>query len=307
MPLAYPARHLIKVAIVERVAAGETVRAICAGPGMPTTASVQVWRRADPGFAEELRLARLRGDHRRRLAFDPVKAEAFLARLRAGERIADLLARPGMPSQGTYRYWTRTEAGFQAELWRLKGLRNAERARRLEGRYRAFDQAVADRIQLRVMRGEVLRRMLETDPSLPCRAVVYRWRRERPDWDGALKLAFRWGRHARGRSGGMRTPELTEAILGKIVKGASLRSLARDAGMPAVKTLYTWVKRDPAFAAEVAQACDWREDWYLDQMQLILDEAGPMSGKDLCRRMLPLRTQLGRLQNRPGRKWRSGD
>lgn len=304
MPFAYPTPSLIKAAIVERVTMGETVKAICAEPGMPTAASVQVWRRADAAFAEALRLARLRSDFRRRMAFDPVKAEAFLVRVRAGDRIRDLLARPGMPSQHTYTYWTRMEASFQEELWRLKQMRNADRVRRLEGRFRVFDQAVADRIQLRVMRGEVLRRMLETDPTLPCRAVVHRWRKERPDWDGALKTAFRWGRHARGRTPPMRTPELTDKIVAGIVTGGSLRSVAREPGMPAAGTLYGWVKRDADFAAEVAQACDWREDWYLDQMEIILDEAGPMTGKALRQQLAPLRTQYARLQNRPGRKWR---
>jgi len=302
MSFAYPARHLIKAAIVERVALGETVTAICEAAEMPCAGSVQVWRRADPAFARDLAQARVRGDWRRRFAFDEAKAEAFLARVRAGERINDLLDQPGMPSQRTYIHWRRTQGAFAEELWRLKGARYAERARRLGGRFRAFDQAVADRIYVRVVRGEGLRRMLETDPSLPCRVVVYRWRKERPDWDKALRLAFRWGRRARG---GLRTPELTEAILAQIVQGASLRSLSREPGMPAAGTLYGWVKRHADFAAEVAQACDWREDWYLDQMQLIVDEAGPMSGEVLRRRLAPLRTRHARLQNRPGRRWRA--
>lgn len=304
MPYAYPDRPLLKAQIVARVAAGETVAAICAGPGMPCVESVQVWRRGDPGFAAELADARRRGDYRRRLAFDEVKAEAFLKRLRAGERVAEVLNQPGMPSQGTYRYWRMTQASFQEELWRLKGLRDQARGERLRGRYRAFDQDVADRILVRCARGEVLRKMLETDPTLPCRVVVYRWRKQQPEWDGALKMAFRWGRRARGHPRALGTPEMTEAILDRIVEGASLRSLAREPGMPASRTLYSWIAKRSDFAEEVAQACAWREDWYLDQMTLIVEEAGALSGADLRRRLGPLAQRRGRLQNRPGRKWR---
>jgi hypothetical protein len=304
MSLAYPAPWLIKAQILERVTRGETVRAICAEPGMPCADSIQVWRRTDPGFAAELAVARTRGDYRRRLAFDEAKAEAFLRRLRAGERVRDLLNRPGMPTQGTYRHWRLTEASFQEELFRLKGLRDQARGERLRGRHRAFDQAVADKILVRCVRGGRLRDVLAADPALPCRGVVYRWRKERPDWDGALRTAFRWGRHARGHPRAMLTPEMTDAIVERIVEGESLRSLAREPGMPAARTLYDWVSRRPAFAAEVAQACDWREDWFRDQAEIILEEAGPIGGKALRQQLSPLRTRWARLQNRPGRKWR---
>lgn len=301
MPFAYPAPHLLKARIVERAALGETVKAICAEAGMPSKDSVQVWRRADPGFAAELAQARRVGDHRRRLAFDEAKAAAFLARVRAGARIRDVLAKPGMPSQKTYAHWRLTEASFQEALWALKGVRDKERGLRLKARYRPFDQATADRIFVRVVRGEGLRRMLETDPSLPCRAVVYRWRKEEPEWDRAMRKAFGWGRRARG---GLRSPELTDRIVARLVQGASLRSLAQEPGMPAAGTLYSWVSRDADFAAEVAQACDWREDWYEDQMQMIVDEAGPIGVQALRRQLSPLAVRRGQLQHRPGRRWR---
>uniref|UniRef100_UPI00286BB339 hypothetical protein n=1 Tax=Phenylobacterium sp. TaxID=1871053 RepID=UPI00286BB339 len=124
-------------------------------------------------------------------------AGAFAARVAAGEAINDLLDRPGMPSQRAYRHWRRTHAGFQA---RLAGLR----ARRYAGhsdhpRWRWFDRAIADRMLVRVAKGEPWRRMLEGDPTMPSRVVVYRWRVERPAWDAALKIAFRAGRLARER------------------------------------------------------------------------------------------------------------
>ncbi|MGH6964203.1 MAG: hypothetical protein ACREE0_06950 [Phenylobacterium sp.] len=304
MPFAYPHRAHLKQDILARVKAGERVVDICAEPGMPSAATLQVWRRADAGFAAELAQARSVGDWRRRLMFNEAKAKAFLARVAAGERIRDLLSKPGMPSQKTYQYWRRTEASFAEELWRLKGLRDQARGERLRGRYRAFDQATADQILVRVARGGLLKRVLAADPALPCRAVVYRWRKEEPEWDGALKVAFQVGRRERGHPRALRTPQMTEAILDRIVMGGSLRSIGREPGMPKTRTLESWIARDAAFSAEVARACDHREDWFIDQMTLIADEAGPISQAELRRRWSPLARQHARLQNRPGRKWR---
>src|SRR5689334_4389295 len=112
-------------------------------------------------------------------------------------------------------------------------------------KHREFDEAVADAMLLRVMKGEPWRRMLETDPAMPCRAVVYRWRRDHPDWDGALRLAFRTGRLARERMRRAPSAALVEAIGGRIALGASLRSLGGEAGMPCAGTLYAWVRRFP--------------------------------------------------------------
>src|SRR5947209_8373888 len=118
--------------------------------------------------------------------YDDAAAEAFLARVWRGAAINSLLGKPGMPSQRAYAHWRRTHGGFQARLAMLRQLWSGRHAGRGHPRWQAFDEATADRMLLRVMRGEPWRRMLETDPSMPCRVVVYRWRREEPDWDAAL-------------------------------------------------------------------------------------------------------------------------
>jgi len=302
MPFAYPHRAHLKQDILARVKAGERVADICAEPGMPCAGTLQVWRRSDAGFAAELAQARSVGDWRRRLMFNEAKAKAFLARVAAGEQIRDLLSKPGMPSQGVYRYWRMTEASFAEELWRLKGLRAQARRERLQGRYRAFDQATADQILVRVARGGVLRRVLAADRALPCLAVVQRWREEQPEWDGALKVAFQVGRRERGHPRALRTPQMTKAIVDRIIEGGSLRSIGREPGMPKARTLWSWIAKDADFSAEVSRACDHREDWYIDQMTQIADEAG--SRAEYRRRASPLARQHARLQNRPGRKWR---
>lgn len=263
-----------------------------------------MWRRGDPGFAADLAEARRRGGWVRRYAFDEAVAAAFLARVAAGEGINDLLDTPGMPSQRTYRYWRRTQGAFQEALWRLRAVSYARRPRPRP--YRRFDQAVADRMLVRVARGEPWRRMLETDPSMPCRVVVYRWRAQEPEWDAALKIAFKVGRLARERSRSRArcSPEIVDEIGYRIVLGGSLRSIARDADMPCAATLYSWVERFPDFAAEVDRACDLRHWWYADQMLDICERNGPFGLDATKRQAAPLQRQLNRLAKRPGWKRR---
>lgn len=50
----------------------------------------------------------------------------------------------------------------------------------------------------------------------------------------------------------------------------------------------------------VAQACEHREDWYDDQIQLIAEDATPGTLTATKRRMGPLLRQLVRLRHRPG-------
>jgi hypothetical protein len=300
---AYPDRGQLKLRIIARVAAGETVAAVCSEAGMPCAGSVQVWRRADPWFAGELADARRRGAWRRVYGFDEAVAAAFLARVAAGERASDLVAKPGMPSRNAYAYWRRTNVGFQMALWELRATREARRLGGLKGRYRAWDEAMADRILLAVMRGAVLRKLLCSDRAFPCLAVVERWRRERPDWDRALRMAMAAGRLARGRAAPARMDEIGE----RIAMGASLRSLAaeagaRERGMPSAGTLYAWVRRKPAFAAEVAQACDWREIFLNDRMIDICERNGPFGLAATKREAAPLQLRVNQLVKRPGWK-----
>jgi hypothetical protein len=269
---------------------------------MPDPASIQVWRRADAGFAAELAAARRKGDWARRYAFDEAVAGAFLARVAAGARIRDLLAKPGMPSQGAFRYWSRTQVGFQAELARLRAVSYARRKRPRP--YRHFDPATADRMLVRVAKGEPWRRMLETDPTMPCRVVVYRWRAEEREWDAALKIAFKVGRLARerARSRARCSRQITDEVTDRIVVGGSLRSLARDADMPSAGTLYKWVARFPDFAAEVARACEIREWGLNDRMLDICHRNGPFGLAATKREAAPLQLRVNQLAKRPGWK-----
>jgi hypothetical protein len=293
----------VKQQILARVAAGETVKAICRGDAaLPCAESVSIWARRDPAFGSALAAARRRADWMRRFAFDEAVAAAFLARVAAGERIKAVVGTPGMPGAATYRYWRRTQIGFQEALWRVRGARYERLGAHNRGlaRWPRFDPAAADRILLRVARGERWAQMLAADPSLPGRQAATRWRREQPDWDQAMRIAFEVGRRARPPV--RCTPELIEAVGDRIVCGASLRSLGAEPDMPCAETFYHWVARWPAFAAEVSRACEIREWWYLDQMLAISDRHGLFGLKATKREAAPLQRQLNALAKRPGWK-----
>jgi hypothetical protein len=56
-------------------------------------------------------------------------------------------------------------------------------------------------------------------------------------------------------------------------------------------------------ARDIAQACDHRQDWYADQLLEIADDADRLGVAEARRRMAPLERQLGRLTQRPGKRW----
>lgn len=284
--------------LLSRLTAGEHLAQICAEPDMPSYASVHAWARAEPGFAAELTDARRRGAFIRRGAFDAARAEALLVRLRTGEPITRILRDPAMPSRRLYAYWRATQAPFAEEVHRLKQVKAAARDQGRRARRRGFDPATADTIVVRASRGEPLAAMLNAAAGLPSRGVVARWRKAQPEFDQALRIALRIGRR-RVRAPGGCTPQLAEAVADEIRMGQSLASLGRRPDMPCASTLYAWVRKRPDFAAEIAQACEDREDWYVDQVMMLAQGSGALTNR---RQIIALQRQLGRLQHRPGAK-----
>lgn len=301
-------RSALKARIVEEVTSGAPLRTVCAAPGMPDTATVRGWRRSDTAFAEALAQALRVGHWRRRWMFDEARAQAFLARYRAGERIDAILRDPAMPSRKVLDRWRATEAPFGEEIERLKAEREPERSRGLR-RVKTpapWDGAAADRVLIQLVRGVRLRDLYATDPTLPRPGVVARWRREQPEFDAEVKASIRIG-FLRRSTAAIRCERLSEPIALRIVEGASLHSLSREAGMPHARTLYRWFAEHPAFAAEVDAACDERRYWYMDQ---VLDIAGAATAETVAlarARMSPLLRQLGRLEHRPGWKRRGAE
>jgi hypothetical protein len=148
--------------------------------------------------------------------------------------------------------------------------------------------------------------LLACDPSLPCLAVVARWRLEQPEWDQVLRKAMRAGRLMRQRRESSQAAEaLVEEIGDRIMFGASLRSVGARADMPCARTLYAWMARLPGFEAEILRRCDLRDVWLADQMMVIWQDNAPLGLAETKRQVAPLRKQLNRLAKRPGWKRRS--
>jgi hypothetical protein len=101
---------------------------------------------------------------------------------------------------------------------------------------------------------------------------------------------------------------MTDVVWEKILTGGSFNSIGAEPGMPSRRTLGHWMKTQPEFARRVTQACEWREEWFADQCATIEDAMAPgMSAGELQAIRAatgPLRQQLGRLRNRPGRRKR---
>jgi hypothetical protein len=143
-----------------------------------------------------------------------------------------------------------------------------------------------------------LEEVLATDPALPSRPVLTRWRREQPEFDRVLKMIFAAWRA--GRWAAEPVPDvLVEEIVEHIMFGGSFASYCR-AGGPSRATLRRWNAKDPAFAAQVAQACELREEWLHDQVVDILTSAPPGPLREMKRSVGPLLRHMTRLRHRPG-------
>jgi hypothetical protein len=288
----------LKAEIVARTDAGETLCAVCASPGLPSELTVRRWASDDAAFGEALAAARRRGAWRRLWAFDEAKAAAFLARWRAGEPMVSLFGQPGMPSRRAYERWKTSQPPFTEVAFALRRRRDAQLGERGRARFRAFDQALADRIVVALNRGFAdglrLRDVLAADPELPCRPTLARWRREQPEFDRVLRMIF-----AARRAAIKPVPEVfVEEVVDHIVEGGSFLSFSRIPGAPAYTTLRRWM-RDPSFAAEVAEACEWREEWLWGQVEDIAMRTPPGPIRQMERAIGPLKRQIVRLRNRP--------
>ena len=145
MPQSYAReRPWVRSRIVERIAAGETVKAVTADPRMPSYATVYRWRRVHEDFAEawcevRRRLAReaqrrdlqrrmnLRGERGkgdalagrptwrrgRRSSYTWAKGKAICTRLAAGASLSEVVRAPGMPSCKVVYTWMRTRPAFR--------------------------------------------------------------------------------------------------------------------------------------------------------------------------------------------------
>lgn len=118
---AAPARPYVRYspritrAILKRVAAGETLSAICRDVDMPARESVLRWVRTDAKFARVFERARVFGGGVRPgqpTRYCPVTAHEIAVRVSEGEPMSDIAADPAMPSLKTIFNWQVQNAEF---------------------------------------------------------------------------------------------------------------------------------------------------------------------------------------------------
>jgi len=116
-------------------------------------------------------------------------------------------------------------------------------------------------------------------------------------------LALDGWRRKRPRARSRLTEAMQDRVLEGLARGGSLRSLSREPGMPCQRTLYTWCRTRPDFAAAVATACEDREDWYAAEAVKAASRAvGPASTRAAKAAVARLNAQRVRLRKRPGWK-----
>lgn len=285
----YADREAVVCRLVERLERGLTLHRACREPGAPTRQTVHNWTRDDPGLRERLRRAQAWGVqfrpryHEDRFRYDYDRVDRFLARVRQGASVTAMRAAREAPDLEVLRAWKRMRPEFAEAYEAAKAAAAAVRRRRRRRRV-PFDQDVADRIVARVNRGEALAALRRED-DMPGRTALRRWRRERPDFANALKLAMKGGRRNRARGRGGPSPELTRRIGRAIAAGATITVVCARRDTPSLDTLSVWRRRHPAFAADVAAAIHFR-DWTRLDRAAALAEAGTPEGLAEARRIL---------------------
>lgn len=125
----------LAASICERVAAGESVRAICAGADAPSTATLHRWMQREPTFAQALAMARRRARRDfvasrrarrsaallarkhpwgRKDAFTEAVGEEICGRIALGESLLSVCSDPRMPVPGTVYGWLTAHDDFAA-------------------------------------------------------------------------------------------------------------------------------------------------------------------------------------------------
>ena len=298
----HEARFRLQTEVIRRLLQGQSLRTTCAAQGMPRPITLYRWKARNAAFAAALEAAQRHSARRRVVACHEDQARAFLVRLAAGERLGDISRDPAMPGPATVHRWRLSQHRFGAEVRRLIAAQGAQRLRAHRHRTARVEwtEALADRALLWIGRGQRIDCLRQIDPALPSAWVLQRWRRERPDFDYAVRANIHVGRFKRV---GPRMEAATQPLLDGIVQGGSINTLGGQDGLPTAKTLYLWLRRNPELAGQVARACEDREMWYMDDILDIVERVAP-GDLALARRLIaPLSRRLGQLKNRP-RSWR---
>lgn len=300
MPWRYETRSAICERIEARLRLGATITAVLAEPGMPNPRTLNRWAEENLGLRANLDDAKregriVRSANWKRQPFKAEVAERLLIQVYRGCRVVDLVKQPEFPNRETFDRWKRESPAFAADLAEAIRITRAERKRRYP-----YDEARADRLIARVNRGETLPTLLGR-PGLPREVELKLWRKARPDFDHAMRMA-RLGGHrnrSKARTRDAITPDLVEAICQLILAGRSLRQVGQMRDMPHYNTLYKWMGTQPAFADIVRQACLDRDEGLADDALRIAMAMTPATQGVDTARIGAIRRHAGQMAWKP--------
>lgn len=312
MPTIYPKDETQRL-VIDRVERGWSLRRLQDEPGFPSAALVEHWARQDPGF--RVRLSRAiewrRMRHRPAApwsgSFDWDCAQRLLARVRGGESLARLTEESGFPYWKKLRVWRRERPEFEAALQAALAEGHARRRGRRR-KWAVFDQAVADKIIVRVARGEALREIAGPKSGLPCLQIIHRWRRENPVFGATMRTAVGVAWRRRGRARRRLDEAVTGDVIDAICEGASLRDLGRRADMPHATTLQRWLAEDAEFCKAVAWASGVRDEGMVGKAVEIAEAMtlANLSGSE--KKIAAIQARIARMRPRGGKRaWAEED
>jgi len=144
------------------------------------------------------------------------------------------------------------------------------------------------------LRAEVLRLMnlgeslhaICRRPGMPTPPTVYRWAERDPEFGEAFHIARRDARRRRSQfiraRRALKPPKVkkrncpgsvstysearADAVCMELIKGRSLAAICRDPGMPSIATVYNWLHRYPAFAADYGVSRRLQADMLHDRL-----------------------------------------
>lgn len=253
MVAAYPRKEMM-VRVCEAVEKGARLKQLEQRPGFPSRQTIYRWAKADEPFANRLMYARQwrRGMEVSATAgpvFDAERAEAFLMEVKRGHAVRDLVRRPEWPNRDRFNRWKSERPEFVAALAEAVALAARMRPRKWE----VYDEAIADQIIARVASGATMAQIAAAR-GLPGKVDIRRWKRIRPDFAKALRLAKLGGQMRRSAKPSRLTSSLFDHILTQMTSGASLRQVAQAPSLPHYVTLMAWQQRDADFAKMLAWA-----------------------------------------------------
>jgi hypothetical protein len=166
--------------IFDRLAAGETIAAICAIERMPALSTFRYWRRTrrdfDQNIAALLARRKLRWPvQRRRSLCTPELTARIAAQLQTGRTLYAICRDdPELPTYACVHRWLKDRPDFARAVAAAMPWTRVRRPKR--GRPSEWSEPLGKALCARIAAGEPLLRICE-DPAMPGRRTVQRWLR----------------------------------------------------------------------------------------------------------------------------------